>query len=448
MNKALKLNYSPKDLDKDKAISILVGLAENSIKLNDYKKALGYVSKGVEIIKDTKQDYKEFQFYLDIYLIKIYIKTDKQIEAKKLLDEISKNELIKFKNERIFYNKIQIDYQNKNGIEDINSFLEIVNSTLKVSLELSDKKLRVELLFILKKHYQSVNNLTLAFKYANQIIQIEEKEKLKQVSIVSINNIKPLGKTITDSEEHEIYYKNELEVASTHQKNFHKSRIQSRIIDIKTIFTPSKTLSGDYIGTFSLCNNDNSYLLILADVVGKGITASYISFMLDGIIQSIIYNSLNYTLKNIVRYINTIIADSLNSQGFVSLWAGIIDLRNNRLESVNAGHMPTYLLKKTGNVIELNEGCTILGIFKNLPEFESEIVEFENGDTLIAYTDGITEAMNSDEVLYEKNFIELINRYAKDKSFNFVTQLKTELKEYQDAKQIQDDISLIMVDYK
>ncbi len=452
LNKALKINLSNKEVNFDRLISTYISLAYNALNLNDYKKAINYINQGIaHLPKNAIFNSENYSFiYLVIFKIETLLKNGEINKAKFYFDKYFKDGKSFHKKEKTYINELKVEFlilENKN--KNKTKIVKILQSTLKISIELNDKELNIRLLKKIKDFYLKNKDFKLAFKYANLVIKFIDNEKQKQVSVLnSLPLKKPLKKIHSNINEFDIYTKSELELAAKYQRNFYKNRIKSETIKVETIFNPSKSLSGDYIGNFSLCNEDNYYLFVLADVVGKGITASYISFMLDGIIKSIIYNTDSFNLKNIIKDINSVLSDTLKNQGFVSLWAGILDLNKRQLESVNAGHLPTYLITNKGEVKELSEGCTILGMFKSLPDFKSEKISFNKGEKIIAYSDGVTEAMDSAGVLYENKFKKLIAKFAKHKDLEFISTLEKELDTHQDFSQIQDDISCLMLEFK
>jgi len=451
LKKSLDVCISQIPINIPSVAASYLSLTYNASNQKDYEKGLQYIDLGLNYFKKAKdiEVYKISYTNLTIVKLRLLTLTQNFKSAKNILLEFENKNLQLSKLDKIYLDEVYINLKIKryelkrNNKEEL---LQLINKTLKASIEIEDVELRKRILNTLKDFHVKYKNLELAYKYTNQLLKLYENQKTKKSSVLNTLNISKPPEN--DNDNFEIYLKDELDVAKKYQKNFYSNKIQSEKLVSKILFKPSKTLSGDYLGTFSLCNEDKYYLVVLADVVGKGITASYISFMLDGIIKSIIYNTDSFNLKNIIKDINSILADSLGGQGFVSLWAGIFDLNNNKLESVNAGHLPTFLITKNNEIVELSQGSTILGMFKTLPHFESEIISFEKGESIIAYSDGVTETMNKHGDLYEKRFNTLVESYAVNRKLEFIETLKAELNQYQDSSQIQDDVSCILLEFK
>ena len=446
LKKSLKFNLKVEPLNNDSIAKNYTSLAFNAMNAEKYEKAHSYILAGLECLKNNNKEPGYTELYLAIYQVKILLKKGEIRKAKNIFTLLKKNKKTKNKKERAYVNELKINFLIEDNSPSITAFSALSALVIKQSIDLNDLSLRIRVLMLSKDFYKKHKKMTLAFKAANQIIKLNIKKNRLFNSVTKKNNIKFLKNK--KGEKFEIYLKSDLDVAAKYQANFFINKIKSEKIKIDVLYKPSNTLSGDYIGAFNLSNEDNHYLFVLADVVGKGITASYISFMLEGIIKSIIYNSDFFNLKSIITDINTILSQTLNNNGFVSLWAGFLDLNKQTLESINAGHLPTFFLDENKKIHKLNEGPTILGMFSELPPFKSETISFNKGSSLIAYSDGITEAMNNNGDLYEVNFHKLIEKYNTNTNLNFINELKNELKEFQDFNQAQDDVSCLLINFK
>ena len=133
---------------------------------------------------------------------------------------------------------------------------------------------------------------------------------------------------------------------------------------------------------------------------------------------------------------------------FVTAWAGIIDLRKNELKFVNAGHNSPLI--KNGEKFEwLNfKHGLVLGAMENMP-YKENIVSLKSDDFQIyLYTDGVTEAHNDEEELFnEDRLIELINNNDLD-SIEFIDYLNEELCKFKGSREQFDDITMMIFKYK
>jgi len=165
-------------------------------------------------------------------------------------------------------------------------------------------------------------------------------------------------------------------------------------ISISSVFIPAFEVGGDYYDFFKLDNNKIGF--IIADVSGKGISAAFIMAEIKGI-----FESLCKTLsrpKEILINANEILLTTLDKKTFVSAAFGVLDLNQNTLHLARAGHCP-LLMVRDGIATNLKPSGIALGISES--DFFSETLEeisldLKEQDILVLYTDGITEAKNSD----------------------------------------------------
>jgi len=159
-------------------------------------------------------------------------------------------------------------------------------------------------------------------------------------------------------------------------------------IDVATVYEPCFELGGDLYDFFAL-PYDNLGLAI-ADVSGKGVPASLIMATVRASLRAQVDNL--YYIDEVVRRINLMLCRDTTDSEFVTLLYGVMDAPNRRLTYCNAGHPPGMLLRD-GVVSELAMGNMVLGVSKDEPYTQS-ILELESGDTLLLYTDGLSDAMN------------------------------------------------------
>ena len=159
-------------------------------------------------------------------------------------------------------------------------------------------------------------------------------------------------------------------------------------IDVATVYEPCFELGGDLYDFFAL-PYDNLGLAI-ADVSGKGVPASLIMATVRASLRAQVDNL--YYIDEVVRRINLMLCRDTTESEFVTLLYGVMDAPNRRLTYCNAGHPPGMLLRD-GVVSELAMGNMVLGVSKDEPYTQS-ILELESGDTLLLYTDGLSDAMN------------------------------------------------------
>lgn len=157
--------------------------------------------------------------------------------------------------------------------------------------------------------------------------------------------------------------------------------------------TPSLGVSGDYFQVVGRPQAEEC-IVLLADVSGKGIAASLITAYLDALCCCILDSGLSpgESFKDISRRLHL----RTPTDRFATSFLGFLDLPTGGLRFASAGHDPAILLRKDGDVEWLERTGIPLGLFPDM-EYETSEVRLEPGDTLVLYSDGLTEAANPEE---------------------------------------------------
>lgn len=154
---------------------------------------------------------------------------------------------------------------------------------------------------------------------------------------------------------------------------------------------PSRMVGGDYFDYIPL--SDGRLMVAIGDVSGKGMPAALLMANVQAALRALA--PLSLTLKDLVLRINSIVYKNTTPDKFVTFFVGILHSENHYFTYINAGHNPPMLLRQNGTQELLSEGGLILGIFDDGIEYNEASVNISSGDTLCLYTDGITEAPNS-----------------------------------------------------
>lgn len=162
--------------------------------------------------------------------------------------------------------------------------------------------------------------------------------------------------------------------------------------DIAGATFPARTVGGDYFDFIPI--DDNRLAICLGDVSGKGLPASLLMANLQASLRSQTYNG--NSVRECIARCNHHLFQSTSPEKFATLFYGVLDTQTGKLTYCNAGHEPPFLLSENGQAVRLKEGGTMIGIMDSFPFQEAEIT-FKPGDMLIVYSDGVSEAMNSDK---------------------------------------------------
>ncbi len=148
------------------------------------------------------------------------------------------------------------------------------------------------------------------------------------------------------------------------------------------------SVGGDYYDYIKL--DDGRVWLMIADVSGKGYPAALTMANLQAMLRGLA--TLNWPIEEAAGYLNDALCDTLTGGRFVTLFMGKLQPESHSLVWINAGHVPPLLLSGD-RVTRLEASAPPLGLVKGV-EYAVERTELQAGDTLICYTDGVTETSN------------------------------------------------------
>jgi sigma-B regulation protein RsbU (phosphoserine phosphatase) len=168
---------------------------------------------------------------------------------------------------------------------------------------------------------------------------------------------------------------------------------------------PCRTVGGDY---FDFATEDSRVLMALGDVSGKGTGAALLMTVLRAAVRA---HWTEDALSDAVARINRTVCQNVPSNKFVTFFVARLDPESGGLTYVNAGHNPPLLIRASGDLELLHEGGMVLGLFENVT-YEAGRVELRPGDTLLAYSDGVSETWSPDGDEYGE---ERLSAFAREK---------------------------------
>jgi serine phosphatase RsbU (regulator of sigma subunit) len=217
--------------------------------------------------------------------------------------------------------------------------------------------------------------------------------------------------------------------------------------EIATAYLPEKELSGDFIDGYYL--DDDIYQLILCDVSGHGIASSWIGNEIRTLFRIL---SQGKSLQEVTSLVNQTMARSM--EGLYYYCTAIICRINTGsgiIEYLNAGHPQALMYHSEDKVVKrIRNTCPLIGLFPD-KNFQSEEILLKNGDRLLLYTDGITEAsreddMSSMEALFgEKRLIRSFEDNHDHSPRDIIHLLIGNVYEFTDYRDQEDDITVICI---
>jgi sigma-B regulation protein RsbU (phosphoserine phosphatase) len=164
-------------------------------------------------------------------------------------------------------------------------------------------------------------------------------------------------------------------------------------LSITGINTPCHAVGGDYYDVFTMSEDRTAF--VIADVAGKGLGAALVTTMLQGSLAGV---TLGADPMRVFHHVNDFLCDHAEVGRYATVFFGILDRAGN-LDYLNAGH-PSPLVLRRGEVKELFlEGSFPVGL---IPEATYSLAHatLEPGDTLVLFSDGVTEAADTKEQLF------------------------------------------------
>ncbi len=165
--------------------------------------------------------------------------------------------------------------------------------------------------------------------------------------------------------------------------------------DIAGATFPARSVGGDFFDFIPI--EERKLALCVGDVSGKGLPAALLMTNIQASLRSEAF--LGKRAQECVERMNRQLYHTTGPEKFATLFYGILDGANNTLFYCNAGHEQPYMFSGTGEPRRLDIGGTVIGAVDSM-SFEGASVAFDRGDFLVAYSDGVTEAMDPNMVQF------------------------------------------------
>ena len=215
--------------------------------------------------------------------------------------------------------------------------------------------------------------------------------------------------------------------------------------DIYATMDPAKEVGGDFYDFFKL--DDNNLAIVVADVSGKGVPAALFMVIGKTLIKDHTFNQNN--LGDVFSIVNKILCESNSENLFITAFEAVINLKTGDMEYVNAGHELPFIYKKSTGIFkafEMKPGFVLAGM-ENM-KFSPGKIKLDYGDKIFQYTDGVTEATNSNNELYGMQRLEkILNKNASKSVEEILKAVKADIDLFVgDAMQF-DDITMLGFEY-
>lgn len=211
-------------------------------------------------------------------------------------------------------------------------------------------------------------------------------------------------------------------------------------VELAAFSRPSEIIGGDYFDFFKY--RDGAHGLVIADISGHGVSAGMLMSSLQTALRTMAPDT--EVPAEILERINRFYIHNINFTTFITVFLARFDPDTRILSYVNAGHNPPVVHRKeTGEVHWLTRTAPAIGLAEDFrPRTES--VTLEKGDSLLLYTDGLTEALNMNKEQFgHERLAELFVRNVNLTMPDILQVVRQTVNEFSDRVPLVDDATLI-----
>jgi catechol 2,3-dioxygenase-like lactoylglutathione lyase family enzyme len=211
-------------------------------------------------------------------------------------------------------------------------------------------------------------------------------------------------------------------------------------LDYAGVCIQARSVGGDYYDFLDL--GSERLALVVGDIAGKGMAAALLMANLQAGLRSQCANAVDDPAK-FLQSVNRLLFENTDANSYATLLFSEFDHRTGCLRYANCGHLPGLVLRNDGTLEQLDATCTVVGLFD---DWRCSIAQsrLHPGDTLVLYTDGVTESFNSQEEDFgEQRLIDAIRSHCKLSAHALARALVDEVLHFSGREQY-DDITLIV----
>ena len=292
---------------------------------------------------------------------------------------------------------------------------------------------------------------------------IKEDEKIESEGLVNVyskyineqNEIGTLARSYTELISHNNHYIENINRIEGKRKRIEAeldiaTKIQSAALPTESIETedffvdgfskPAKEVGGDFFDYYMI--DDENLVIVIGDASDKGIPAALLAMISQVMIKQIIKHDNDPS--KVLYSINNQLSERNFQSMFITLWLGIYNKKSRLLRFSNAGHNPP-LIRENGKFryMDIDTGL-VIGIME---DFDYILEETVLEDELILYTDGITDANNTDNEMYgEERLLKFFNEFKEDS--NPIEPLLNDIDDFTKDTEPFDDMTLLYLNIK
>ena len=307
---------------------------------------------------------------------------------------------------------------------------------------------------ILSRENNLIGMLVLGQRLSEEPYSGEDKRLLDSVAAqagIALENI-ALAEKMAERREADRRLAQEMEIARQVQARlFPQKPPAMRTLEYTGGCIQARKVGGDYYDFLELC--PGRLAMVLADIAGKGVSGALLMASLQANLHSQYALAVD-DLPRLLASVNRLFYENSGDASYATLFFADYDDSSRKLRYANCGHLPPLLLRASGSsqdrvsetpkVEWLSSTCTVVGLFE---AWQCEIAEVElaAGDTLVLYTDGITEAENVDgEEFGASRLLDTLGSHSHLPAVPLLQAVVGAVQQFSGGSEQQDDITLVI----
>lgn len=318
----------------------------------------------------------------------------------------------------------------------------------------------IVLYFIIKANKKMAQNLASPIKLLTEgVSEIAKGNLNKELSIKTGDELETLANNFNSmTKELSLYMKNLAESTAKSERIETELSVATRIqvgmlpcgdntfperddFDLAALMRPAREVGGDFYDFYLM---DEEHLVItIADVSDKGVPAALFMVIAKTILkETILYDKDSENLGKVFETANITLANSNEANMFVTVFTGILNTKTGEFIYVNAGHNPPIIMSEGKCSYIRRAENPIIGVIEHL-NFKTSKLNLKHGDSIFLYTDGVTEARNTDEEFFgEERLLNVVQKLSETAESD-IRVVYDAVKDYANGAVQSDDITLL-----
>ena len=211
--------------------------------------------------------------------------------------------------------------------------------------------------------------------------------------------------------------------------------------DMTAVSFPCREIGGDYYDYIP--RRDGKLVLAVGDVSGKGTGAAILMSSVHAAVRA--QSKARTSISEVMEEINSYIYENSPSSKYLTLFYSVLDPLTGELAYSNGGHNTPLLIRTTGEIVLLNKGGLPVGLMPGM-SYDEDRVQFEPGDTLIIYSDGITESVNlAEEEFGEERLLEVVKHNLRRSASGIRDRIDEALTRFVGTAAAVDDMTVMII---